>query len=108
MDNKYINLAEAINIIRTNGLYGSGYSNEEREDDVINMLESLPVTTIRTNPREKVCGYWAKDYETFVNDNGYESEPIQTGWSCSVCHESSSYASNYCPNCGAKMNNNEE
>ena len=40
--NEYIKLEDAIKIIRENGIYGSGYSDEEREDDVIRMLESLP------------------------------------------------------------------
>ena len=39
---EYIKLQDAINIIREEGIYGSGYSDEEREDDVIRMLESLP------------------------------------------------------------------
>lgn len=39
---EYIKLEDAIHIIRENGIYGAGYSDEERENDVINMLESLP------------------------------------------------------------------
>ena len=52
---------------------------------------------------EVVHGRWLEDYETFVNDNGYESEPIQTGWVCSACGSHELSARNYCPNCGAKM-----
>lgn len=39
---EYIKLEDAINIIRERGIYGEGHSDEERENDVINMLESLP------------------------------------------------------------------
>ena len=38
---EYIKLEDAINIIREQGIYGEGHSDEERENDVINMLESL-------------------------------------------------------------------
>ena len=38
----YIRLEDAINAIRENGIYGSGYSDSEREEDVIDMLMSLP------------------------------------------------------------------
>ena len=37
-----ISREEAIQIIRSQGLYGSGYSDEERENNVIDMLESVP------------------------------------------------------------------
>ena len=38
----YIRLQDAINAIREYGIYGSGYSDSEREEDVIDMLTSLP------------------------------------------------------------------
>lgn len=38
----YICLEDAINAIRENGILGSGYSDSEREEDVIDMLTSLP------------------------------------------------------------------
>ena len=34
---------------------------------------------------EVVHGRWIEDYDTFIQDNGYESEPIHTGFVCSVC-----------------------
>ena len=40
--NDLINLSTAIAIIREQGIYGEGYSQSERENDVINMLECLP------------------------------------------------------------------
>ena len=39
---EYIKLVVAIRMIREQGIYGEGHSDEERENDVINMLESLP------------------------------------------------------------------
>lgn len=47
-------------------------------------------------------GRWLEDYETFVQDNGYESKPIHTGFVCSVCGRHSSSIEPYC-HCGAKM-----
>ena len=38
----YIKLELAIEEIRRNGLLGEGYSDTERENDVINLLSSLP------------------------------------------------------------------
>lgn len=40
--NDLINLSAAIAIIREQGIYGEGYSQSERVNDVINMLECLP------------------------------------------------------------------
>lgn len=53
---------------------------------------------------EVVHGEWIEDYETFVDANGYESEPIQTGWCCSECGKDGGLPNwNYCPNCGTMM-----
>ena len=48
-------------------------------------------------------GWWIEDYETFVDANGYESEPVQTGYVCSECGKDGYPNWHYCPNCGAKM-----
>ena len=52
---------------------------------------------------EVVHGYWIEDYDTFVDANGYESEPVKLGWVCSVCKSQELSARNYCPECGAIM-----
>ena len=52
-------------------------------------------------------GRWIEDYETFVNDNGYESEPIHTGFVCSVCGRHSLSIEPYC-HCGADMRGEED
>ena len=51
---------------------------------------------------EVAHGKWIEDYETFVQDNGYESEPIHTGFVCSMCGRRSCSIEPYC-HCGAKM-----
>jgi hypothetical protein len=45
---------------------------------------------------------WLPDYDTFVNDNGYESEPIQISWMCSRCGKASFVRTDWCT-CGADM-----
>lgn len=58
---------------------------------------------------EVIHGRWIEDYETFVQDNGYESESIHTGFVCSVCGRHSCSIEPYC-HCGAKMDggNNDD
>jgi hypothetical protein len=48
-------------------------------------------------------GKWLPDYETFVDENGYESEPIQTGFFCSACGAFGCKEDSYCKCCGSKM-----
>ena len=47
-------------------------------------------------------GEWLPDYETFVDEWERESEPIQTGWVCSLCGRQAFNQEPYC-HCGAKM-----
>lgn len=42
MTNDLISREAAIKMIRENGLRGEGYSREEREDNLVDMLECLP------------------------------------------------------------------
>ena len=51
---------------------------------------------------EVVHGRWIEDYDTFIQENGYESEPIHTGFVCSVCGRHSFAIEPFC-HCGAKM-----
>lgn len=51
---------------------------------------------------EVVHGEWCEDYETFIDDSGKESYPIQTGYVCSECGKDGYPNWHYCPNCGAK------
>lgn len=52
-------------------------------------------------------GEWLPDYETFVDGWERESEPIQTGWVCSLCGRQEFNQEPYC-NCGAKMDEGKE
>lgn len=44
---EHIEREAAIAKIREEGVYGSGYSNEEREDNVVDMLTSIPAADVR-------------------------------------------------------------
>lgn len=43
---EYIDRQAAIEKIRYEGIYGSGYSDEEREDNVVDMIESIPAADV--------------------------------------------------------------
>lgn len=58
--------------------------------------------TVTTSEKAKQ-GKWLPDYETFTDYNGYESEPIHTGWICSLCGNGTSHQTPYCSQCGALM-----
>lgn len=47
-------------------------------------------------------GEWLPDYETFVDEWERESEPVQTGWVCSLCGRQEWKKEPYC-HCGADM-----
>ena len=65
---------------------------------IIDILHNLPIE----DAVGVVHGRWIDDYDTFVQDNGTESEPIHTGFVCSVCGRHSFAIEPYC-HCGAKM-----
>ena len=88
---EYIELGAAINLIRTEGVYGEGHSDEERENDVISMLESLPSADVV----EVVHGRWTKFYKS--------GNKVNEGWVSSCCDMWNERKSPYCPNCGARM-----
>ena len=67
-------------------------------DDAIGMMDDAP--TVDAVP--VVHGEWCEDYETFIDDSGKESFPIQTGYVCSECGKDGYPNWHYCPNCGAK------
>lgn len=53
-EQKYILVEDAVQTIRNNGVYGSGYSDSEREDDVVDMIERVHAYT----PAEIMAGQW--------------------------------------------------
>jgi hypothetical protein len=48
---------------------------------------------------------WLPNYDTFVNENGYESTPVLIGWKCSRCGKDSFEKTDWCT-CGADMRGN--
>ena len=57
-------------------------------------------------------GRWAPDYDYTEYDRDGSTllpEPLkfQDGWQCSLCGQYAPSKTNYCPNCGAKMDGGE-
>lgn len=88
---EYIEREAAITKIREEGVYGSGYSNHEREDDVVDMIESIPVADVRP--------------ERYARKIKFYNEP----WSgkkfttCTVCGGKVGPRDEFCKHCGAKF-----
>ena len=97
--NDYISRKEAIEKIKEEGILGDGYSDTERENDVIKMLNYIPAADVQPIKR----GRW------FLRGGN---------WCCSACNrktlltlesniggckEYGTVKTDYCPNCGAKM-----
>ena len=72
---------------------------EESLRKLVNRIFHIPTADVV----EVRHGEWLPDYETFVDDSERESEPIQTGWVCSLCGRQEFQKEPYC-HCGAKMN----
>lgn len=104
-EKRLISLDEAIAKIKDDGLLGSGYSDDERVDDVIDMLESCHIV----DAVEVVRGLWVDRYGEKYANHLYE---------CSECHKKAAYKfeddslhigmwvqdlTDYCPNCGADL-----
>lgn len=53
-------------------------------------------------------GEWIEDYETFVDDSGRETYPVQTGYVCSECEKDGDVNWRFCPKCGARMDGAED
>ena len=75
---------------------------------------SVPIPVIRQNimdlPAEDVTpvvhGRWVPRYEIkemYYSPDDVEQYKVPDGFSCSVCDKWSSAKTNYCSNCGAKM-----
>lgn len=88
----------AIAKIREEGVYGSGYSNEEREDNVVDMLTSIPAADVWPHGKWKHVS-WCKD-ESY-QEGGYW---ISRCTNCSMPYHSETP---FCPHCGADMRGGE-
>ena len=87
-EKRLIALDEAIAKVKDDGILGEGYSDDERIDDVCDILESCEIV----DAVEVVHGRWKHIH---VGGFGYIPACSECGW-----HDSET---NYCPNCGAKM-----
>lgn len=96
-EKRLIFLDEAIARIKDDGILGTGYSDDERIDDVLDMLECCHIV----DAVEVVHGEWST-----IEDDYTGLVALQ----CSVCNQEYWFEDeppikiyNYCPNCGAKM-----
>ena len=71
---------------------------EEAMDDFLAISDSLQTADVE----EVRHGYWQPNYETFIDYSERETEPIQTGWVCSLCGRYEPREEAYC-HCGANM-----
>lgn len=98
---EYVSRKDVITTIRENGVYGSGYSNEEREDDVVDMIASVPAADVQPVKR----GHWVKRMKEHATAEYTSFTPI---WSCSECGLDYDPAIcpqiHFCYNCGAALN----
>jgi NADH pyrophosphatase NudC (nudix superfamily) len=92
----YISREALIAKIREEGVYGSGYSDEEREDNVVDMITSIPAADVAPVVR----GKWFYGGQKVLN----ETFPV---YICSNCKKAIpaewERKCNFCPNCGADM-----
>ena len=83
-----------IKTIKEQGIRGSGWSDSERESDVIDMIDSI--STVDMDSAK--YGHWEP---IMKNGNQYG------GYKCSACGKKvsirGSYTYNFCPYCGVKV-----
>lgn len=91
---KYISRDAAISKIRDQGVLGGDYDAYEREEDVVDMLNSIPAADVV----EVVRGKWLpSDIPDSILDK------------CSECgFDTGAFTFHYCPNCGAKMDGGQD
>lgn len=61
----------------------------------VELLRYVPTAYPKADVVEVVRGRWIK--------RQFADEPTAFGYSCSECHSTYEVDTNYCPNCGAKM-----
>lgn len=90
-EKRLISLDEAIAKVKDDGILGEGYSDDERIDDVCDILESCEIV----DAVEVVHSSW------ILNNDG--------SGTCKNCHRTTKDCwdydrwMNYCPNCGSLM-----
>lgn len=93
---RMIDLDEAIDKIRSEGVLGAGYDTSEREDDVCAMLESCNIV----DAAPVVHGRWEDmgDFWKCSACNAVRLKEINTHYGKAVWVKTT-----YCSDCGAKM-----
>lgn len=100
-EKEYIEREALISILKHSGLYhGETYI---RKDGVINLIENRPAADVV----EVRCGEWVSELVTRCDWRGKKQQYYQPN-SCNLCHEAVAVRTNYCPNCGAKMDGKGE
>lgn len=76
---EYVSRQDVITTIRENGVYGSGYSSEEREDNVVDMIESVPAADVRPVVLCRDCIYAPTAPDDGV-ESGFDLEWPHNDW----------------------------
>lgn len=88
---EYIEREAAIAKIRYDGLLGSGYSNEERENNAVDMFESIPAADVRP--------------ERYARKVKFFEDPwtLKKFTTCTACDWKVGPRDKFCKHCGAKF-----
>ena len=89
---EYIEKEEAIKELMNDSLGQVGYSREDAAD-CIRYMDAADVAPVRH-------GMWSRSYKSGVE--------VYEGFISSCCDRWNERRSNYCPNCGAKMDGESE
>lgn len=95
--NDFISRREAIEKIKEEGILGSGYSDTEREDDVIHMINDILAADVQPVKR----GKWI-----LIDDDTVHGKCSECGFECHY-YEDDVFGMPFCPNCGAVMSTDE-
>ena len=71
-------------------------------EDCASIVAALPAADVEP----VIHGRWVPEYEIkemYYSPDDIERYKVPNGFSCSVCTKWSSARTNYCPNCGARM-----
>ena len=97
--NDYISRKEAIEKIKEEGILGDGYSDTERENDVIKMLNYIPAADVQPVKR----GRWFLRGGNWCCSACNRKTLLTLESNIGGCREYGTVKTDYCPNCGAKM-----
>ncbi len=88
-----------IDATNTDGSYNLGFI--DGLEFCINHLSTMP----SAQPEQKK-GRWLSHYE-YLKRKGYNPSGLIALWWCDQCERGGEHATNFCPNCGAKMEGEE-